>query len=235
MMGGVHLEWGTVGLRETARLADTAVIVDVLSFSTTVSVAVDRGARVYPLRQADPYGPKVAARLGAHLAGDRGSRFSLSPPTAAGLAPGERLVLSSPNGAALCLLAARQGLRVVAGCLRNAGAVAAWVRQHGGRVVVIAAGERWRDGSMRVGVEDLLGAGAILDGLPAATLTPEALVAAAAFRAARPHLAVSLAECTSGQELRARGWAEDVKWAAALDASASVPVLADGAFGAAVA
>lgn len=224
------MEWGEAGLRECARVADIAVIVDVLSFSTTVSVAVDRGATVYPMRLGEEYAPQMARRLGAHLAGGRDAQFSLSPTSVAGLEPNDRLVLPSPNGGGLSLLAARRGMAVVAGCLRNASAVRAWLQEQRRRFVVLAAGERWRDGSIRFATEDLLGAGAILDGLDPAHLTPEAHVAAAAFRAARPHLEVTVRDCTSGRELAAHGDLEDLAWAATLDASAKVPILVDNAF-----
>jgi 2-phosphosulfolactate phosphatase len=46
----VRLDWGTDGARETARGARYAVVVDVLSFTTTVSVAVDAGMCGYPYR-----------------------------------------------------------------------------------------------------------------------------------------------------------------------------------------
>lgn len=229
----MHVEWGEAGLRECARAADTVVIVDVLSFCTSVSVAVDRGALVYPMRVGEQYAPQLARRLGAHLAGPRGDRFSLSPLTVGRLQAGERIVLPSPNGGGLSLAAARRGMTVVAGSLRNASAVAAWLREQRGRFVVLAAGERWRDGSLRFATEDFLGAGAILSELDPDRLSPEALVAAAAFRAARAHLAVTIRDCTSGQELAADGYTEDLEWAADLDVSGNVPILVDNAFKAA--
>lgn len=226
----MHVEWGAAGLRESGRQADVVVVVDVLSFSTAVSVAVDRGVIVHPHRYNDDYAPRVAERLGARLAGGRGEAVSLSPPSLAGLTPGERVVLPSPNGAGLCLDAAATGATVVAGCLRNASAVGAWLALQPRRAVVIAADEHWRDGKPRFAVEDLLGAGAVLDALPDDALSAEAQVAVGAFRSARSRLVDLLRSCTSGRELAARGYAHDVRWAADLDASAYVPVLVDGAF-----
>ena len=44
----VALEWGPVGARTLAERSDVVVVVDVLSFSTALTIAVERGARVWP-------------------------------------------------------------------------------------------------------------------------------------------------------------------------------------------
>ncbi|EJL92508.1 hypothetical protein PMI17_00598 [Pantoea sp. GM01] len=44
----VHLEWGLSAVDYLTTDVDCAVIVDVMSFSTCVSLAVDNGARIYP-------------------------------------------------------------------------------------------------------------------------------------------------------------------------------------------
>jgi 2-phosphosulfolactate phosphatase len=44
----VRLEWGAAAIRHVAPQADCIVVVDVMSFSTCVSIAVDSGAIVYP-------------------------------------------------------------------------------------------------------------------------------------------------------------------------------------------
>lgn len=213
----MHLEWGHAGWRDAGRQADVVVVVDVLRFSTAVAVAAAAGVDVYPVRSGDTYAPKIAERLGARLAEERLAWF-------AGLAPGERVVLPAAPGAELCLDAAAAGATVVAGCLRNATAVGAWLAARQRRVVVVAAGDRWRDGADRWTVEDLLGAGAIFAALPEDSLSAEAQVAAAAFRATRDRIAQILRLCTSGRTDPDAGLAADV------DASPVVPVLVDGRF-----
>src|SRR2546423_1644490 len=44
----VALEWGPIGAKVLAERSDVIVVVDVLSFSTSVTVAAERGAKVWP-------------------------------------------------------------------------------------------------------------------------------------------------------------------------------------------
>jgi 2-phosphosulfolactate phosphatase len=99
-------------------------------------------------------------------------------------------------------------------------------------VAVIGAGERWRGGALRPAFEDLVGAGAIIDQLGSADLSPEAAAARDAYRAARPDLVARLLSCVLARELIAWGYAADVEIASRLDASDAVPVLNDGAYSA---
>lgn len=229
----VRFEWGPAGLRTLATDARTVVIVDVLSFSTTVDMAIARGAAIIPYRwHADrdmlgrEFGAPVAARRGQETAS---SPWSLSPATMRHLDPGNRLVLPSPNGATLADLAADSGADVMIGCLRNATAVANYVWSAGGPVAVIAAGERWPgDDGLRPAIEDLLGAGAILSAIHGARPSPEARVAIAAYRGLANDLGAVIAASASGRELIAGGYEDDVALAGEVDGSTSVPVLCDG-------
>jgi 2-phosphosulfolactate phosphatase len=227
-----RLEWGQAGVLALAGGAEVVVVVDVLSFSTSVSVAIEHGATVIPYRLADETAAAHARSIGATLASPYrgGAGPTLSPASLGVLRRGERLVLPSPNGATCSLLAGEAGATVVAGCLRNARAVARFAAAHGGTTAVIAAGERWTGGALRPAVEDLLGAGAILAAFDPGELSPEARVAAAAFRAADGGLGAMLSESVSGRELHDAGFGRDVEIAAVLDASELVPVLVDGAF-----
>jgi 2-phosphosulfolactate phosphatase len=226
----VRFEWGEHGIAKLAPQSDVVVIVDVLSFSTCVDIATGNGAVILPYRWRDESAAAFAASQQALLAEPRWhitGGYTLSPASLVAIPPGTRLVLPSPNGATLTLLA--RSTPVLAGCLRNTTAVAASAEHVGKAITVIAAGERWDDGSLRPAVEDLLGAGAIINAL-SGTRSPEAAAAAAAFCAVQAHLADTLRRCASGKELITRGFATDVDLAGQLDCSTATPRLCEGAY-----
>lgn len=233
----VRFEWGLDGARAVVPGADLAVVVDVLSFTTCVSVAVDRRAVVFPYPLRDAGAGEFAVHHGASLAGPRGSGgLSLSPVSLRAATVLERVVLPSPNGSTISHELASAARHVVAVSLRNAAATAEWAHATlpGGAVIaVIAAGEKWAHGALRPALEDQLGAGAFIAGLAAAgrsNFSPEAAAAAAAFDAAEPRLAAILRGCSSGRELIDGGYGPDVEIAAELDGSSLVALLRDGAF-----
>ena len=232
-MSIVFCEWGPEGARKFDGNAGAMVIVDVLSFSTCVDIAVARGAMVYPFPYGDFSAAAVAARaIGAEIAGPRGGteyHYSLSPSSLCAIEAGTKLVLPSPNGAAISVAA--RSVPVFTGCLRNAKAVAARAAAlaQGAAVAVIPAGERWPDGSLRPSIEDLIGAGAVIEalGLPC---SPEAVIAREIFCSVRLRLGEFVGGCVSGQELINQGYAHDVEVAIELDASIAAPLLEDGAY-----
>lgn len=183
--------------------ADVTVVVDVLRFSSTVADRVAAGEAV-PLDET------------AHAV--------------------------SLNGAAVAARAAETGTVVILGALRNARAVAdailAQQRDRGERtsIAVIAAGElASRDAAapLRFAVEDLLGAGAVIDALGQVGIdhtAPEAAAAAESFRGLRGAVRHLLTASGSGQELIERERRDEVLAAATLDASEGVPVLRAGRF-----
>jgi 2-phosphosulfolactate phosphatase len=235
-----RLAWGPAGLAALAPHAAVVVIVDVLRFSSAVTAAVEAGATVVPARWADEQAAALAAGSGAVLAGRREEgRPSLSPTDLLTLRAGTRLVLPSPNGATIAVAAAGHAdTAVLAGSLRNATATARRARElaAGGPIGVVAAGERFADDSLRHAVEDLLGAGAVLAALDpsgavsAPCCSPDAAAARAAFVAARPMLREQLLGSTSGRELAAIGFTDDVHTSAELDATDVAAQLVDGAF-----
>jgi 2-phosphosulfolactate phosphatase len=283
----LHLDWGLDGARAAA-LGGALVVVDVLSFSTAVTIMTGRGSTVYPHTWPSPDVEAFArARDAAWAVGRREVSaehpWSLSPSDLIAAPAVERLVLPSPNGSAISAAAgasafgavaadgvAADGVAadgvpadgvpadgvpadgdpagdhpadgvpaecvVVAGCLRNASAVAAWLEDAGygtqeRPVTVIAAGERWPDGGLRPALEDLLGAAAIIAAMNGHIIrSPEAAVAEVGWFAHRHHAAEFLRECYSGRELIDRDRGADVTLAAEYDAQDIVPVLEDGAF-----
>ena len=82
------------------------------------------------------------------------------------------------------------------------------------------------DGELRVAIEDYLGAGAILSYLPQEK-SPEARVCEGAFMHAQDQLETLLWDCGSGRELRAKGFENDVIFAARLNVYDAVPVMSD--------
>jgi len=227
----IRCEWGLPGVEQIAS-SDAIVIVDVLSFSTSVEVAVSRGVTVFPYRWKDDSAEAYAQQRSAELAASRNrlpGKYSLAPSSLMTAPRGLRLVLPSPNGSTLAFAAMSHGATVFAGCLRNASAVARQAQAVGTRITVIPAGERWPDGSLRPAIEDLIGAGAIIQQLKGSR-SPEASVAVATFEDAAAQLQNRLLSCSSGRELKARDFIDDVEIAAELDVSDVVPMLVDDAF-----
>ncbi|WP_134683963.1 2-phosphosulfolactate phosphatase [Brevibacillus migulae] len=227
----VRFEWGYEGVRTLAPVSDIVVIIDVLSFTTCVDVVVGRGGIVFPYRHRDDTAIAYADHVNALLAGKRGEAISLSPASLQTIEKGSRIVLPSPNGSTCTVLAKDSGATVIAGCLRNASAVAGYIREQKGIVSMIACGERWADGSLRPAIEDMLAAGAIISELQEMSKSPEALLAEGAFNAAGGNLSGLLEGCSSGQELITSGYGEDVKVASTIHTSKMVPILSqDGAY-----
>jgi 2-phosphosulfolactate phosphatase len=230
----LRCEWGTHGVEQLAKISDVLIVVDVLSFSTAVDIAVSNGAIVFPYGnrdgQMEEYARVRMARIAEKVRTQSG--FSLSPASLRQVPRGYRLVLPSPNGGALSL--AGDETVTFTACLRNAGAVARAALQYGSTFAVIPAGERWPDGSLRPAIEDWIGAGAVLAQLPGRP-SPEAAAAIAAFESAKCGtglgLSYMLRGSSSGKELIDRGFGEDVAMAAEIDVSDTAPRLQDGGFG----
>lgn len=222
----IRFDWALPGIRHVAAAADTIIIVDALSFSTAVDVATARGAKIFPCRWKDRRADDYAGSLNAHLAVPRNhpGKFSLSPLSMQAVTPETRIVLPSPNGSELTMEAESLGRTVLTACFRNCQAVAQFAAARGGSIAVIAAGERWPDGSLRPALEDLAAAGALISHL-AGEPSPEAAAARAAWNLAQQDLPAFLAACASGRELIEMGFADDVKIAAELNVSTAAPLL----------
>jgi 2-phosphosulfolactate phosphatase len=236
---GVRFDWGPTGAAELARVCAALVLVDVLSFSTAVEIAVARGIRVHPFPwggQAREYGERVGAAVAVGAARcRRGSptrcrrrRWPALRPSPIWFFRRPTDPRSRPRPQRLAcpswrLPAQRAGRRALAGVrlVRDAAGTGRCGRR--GRAL---AGRH-----LRPCVEDLLGAAAVIDALAGADalLSVEAAVALAAF-AGVPDVAAAVRGCVSGQELHVMGFAADVELAVERDCSTVVPQLRGGAF-----
>lgn len=235
----VRFDWGLEGASAIGDGADVIVVVDVLSFGTSVDIATTLGTAIVPSDTGVDHGAEVTAtgRSGA-------GKFTNSPASfsSEALAGVDSVVLPSPNGSAISAALAEHGAAIVAASLRNRRAIAQWaLAQQGGKgdrftVAVVAAGERREDGSTRFAVEDLLGAGAVIDALADVGIdycSPEAAAASAAFTGLRNATGHLIGASASGRELAEGGYRGDIDLAIDLDCSVTVPVLGESGFRAA--
>ncbi|MFE3545302.1 2-phosphosulfolactate phosphatase [Nocardia sp. NPDC059177] len=238
---GIRVEWGRGGAAVIGAGAACVVVVDVLSFTTSVSVAVAQGTVVYPHRWRDDSARAFADGHDAALAVGRrevsaAQPWSLSPAAIRRAPFTARLVLPSPNGSAIAT--GLRGATVVAACLRNHGAVARELTARGWGtpahpIAIVAAGEQWPGSEvLRPALEDWLGAGALTASLldhGATDPSPEASSAASTFTNLAD-VPATITDSASGRELAAIGFADDVALATELDADQVAPVLVNGAF-----
>ncbi|WP_246188060.1 2-phosphosulfolactate phosphatase [Paenibacillus tengchongensis] len=238
----VKVEWGPKGGRAAAERGDIVIIVDVLSFSSTVVTAVQHKARVYPFQPpSNEFAKAFAKKVNAELVRGRAEAFregghSLSPLSFSSADAGRGFVLCSLNGAA-CTVMAAEAPALMVGCLLNATAVAEAAdrlrRELKRSITLIPCGELWPDADpgqqLRPGIEDYLGAGLILSQL-SGSRSPEAEVCLGAFHSSRSRLNELLWDSASGRELRERGYEADVTYCGQVDICRAVPVLHENWF-----
>jgi 2-phosphosulfolactate phosphatase len=217
-----------------------SVVVDALRASTTIVTILDRGARaVVPLEDADE-ARRVAAELGAVLAGEidglkpPGYDFDNSPVelAAADLA-GRVVVLRTSNGTSVIRRLASSG-RVLVGCLPNGTAVAEaalGLAGDGGRVGITCAG---RDGAFVL--DDALVAGVLVDiierlatsrGVP--VILGDGADAARRLAGDQSGLEAGVRASASGRRVLELGLEADLARCLERDVSQLVPMLVNGA------
>lgn len=225
----VKTEWGLNGIKTLSSFTDLFIIVDTLSFSTSVDIALSRDAIIFPYKFKDDSAIEFAENQKAILASTKRSKnnFSLSPSSLLNIPEKTKLVLPSPNGAALSL--ETENIPVICGCIRNAKVVADYAIKSADRITVIPAGEKWDDGSIRFAIEDLIGAGAIISYL-IGNISPESKIALEAFQSSKVNLKDVIGNSISGRELIEKGYEEDVDLACEFNASSTVPELKEGCF-----
>ena len=233
MRDGIHMGplkaevyWGAEWQNWEANPPDIAVVVDVLTFSTVIDVALAARLKCF----VPPVDASSSVYPGALWTGRReAGGISLSPDSMSGLPTGCEVAFQSPNGGACVRSMLGQVLTVAIGCMRNAGAMADWIgTRERARVALVACGERWPNRSMRPALEDWLGVGAIAVCLPLSSLSVNACAARVAYLDAENRLDEVLYETRSGQELLERGYPADIKWTQAIDALRAVPIVTRG-------
>ena len=145
-MTGVGVEWGLQGALNYAPSVDAIVVVDVLSFSTSVTVAVGRGAQVWP-HPGGPGARQLADEIDGLLAGRRTlttarrcrrPRCSTCPP-----ARGSSCRRPTAGRSRIPLRRNRVG-SLPGRCATPRRSVATWPRSLTiETVVIVPAGERW--------------------------------------------------------------------------------------------
>ncbi|MBK8552429.1 MAG: 2-phosphosulfolactate phosphatase [Ignavibacteria bacterium] len=226
----IRFEWGVRGVEELAPISDVVIIVDIFSFSTSVDIALNNGAIVFPFdpdnSTASEYSKSVDGILAEKIRNNSG-KFSLSPSSLTNIPENTRLVLPSLNGSALSLLTGNT--LTSCGCLRNAKSVAEYAMTIGNKISIIASGEKWEDNTLRPAFEDLLGAGSIISYLKG-ELSPESKTGLSIFLASKNNLKEELQKCISGKELIAANFENDVELASDFNVSSCVPGMVNGAY-----
>ncbi|WP_442599809.1 2-phosphosulfolactate phosphatase [Neobacillus sp. D3-1R] len=237
----VRVEWGRRGAREAADRGDIVIIVDVLSFSTTVITALEYEAIIYPYPphlDGKEYAEKIGAEyiLGRAEAAKIG-KATLSPVSFHKEHSNKSYVLSSFNGA-FCTWMASKVPALLVGSIINASSVArvanSLSKETNANITIVPCGEQWNEvqeneDSLRPAIEDYLGVGAILSYL-VGHFSPEAEVCLGAFLHSKEKIAELLWECGSGRELRERGFSADVKHSLQLNHYQTVPILKNDHF-----
>lgn len=197
------------------------MIVDVMSFSTCVSVAVDNGAQIYPYpwkgASARGYANNIGAQVDSFDRLSAAEDFSLSPASIRKTKEGEKRVLPSPNGSAISFLArgVDAHVTVFSGCFRKLTQIAMTCRDFD-RSLIVPCGERGPNGTLRPAIEDYAAAGGIIAAIGRDRCSPEAEGAVAAWQQLNVS---SLRECASALELQQRGFQEDIDLCLELDSA----------------
>ncbi|MEO6435330.1 MAG: 2-phosphosulfolactate phosphatase [Tepidisphaeraceae bacterium] len=198
----------------------SCVVFDVLRATTTMAYALAAGVREIRLFDSlDAAQAAAGAFAGARLL--CGESNCLPPPGFdLGNSPGQfqpahcgaTVFMCTTNGTR-ALLSAWSAAGLYTGALVNASAVARRLREDGRDAVLLCAGTNGA-----VAMEDMLGAGAILDALAAEAASDGARIALSLFLASRDRLSDVLRDTEGGRNVLAAGLPRDIEFAARLDA-----------------
>jgi len=222
-----HVCWGRDGVTYYGAFFSAIVIVDVLSFCTTVDIALSKQCLVIPTALKDEEQLlALAKKQRAVLAKKRNeSGVTLSPSSMRNLNPKQIILLPSPNGSTLMDMASCFEKPVFAGCFRNSRVLSDFLNlKKFFPVLFVAAGERFSNAMLRPSLEDYWGVGSILANLNG-DKTIEAEDAIRSFKSVAGDITSNLEACESGRELIVHGYGQDVELAGKFNASNNISVL----------
>lgn len=225
-----------------ARTDDGAVliVIDQIRASATIVTLLDIGCPDVFLAGNSASARRVARATGSLLAGEWRARkpadfdFDNSPSEiACADLRGRSVVLSTTNGTAI-LHRVRDAAHLLIGCLRNARACARAAVEIAERedlgIRIVCAGRHGR-----FVLEDAVAAGEIARGVLAEAAARgidvdvlDPAVAALRLREAEGDMVVAMTECDGGRTLREIEQEDDIAYCAAVDATATVPVVLAG-------
>lgn len=199
----------------------TAVVFDVVRATTTIAAALSAGAagvQVYgsiddAAEAAAPVREKIVLAGERHCVAPPGFDLGNSPGDFDAERVGGRTIYLATTNGTVALLASRTADVLLAGSLANASATAAAVTAIGKPVTLVASGTQGQ-----VAMDDLLGCGAVLAGLPDAELENDtALLAHVAWDASKDDLPRALRRGASGHHLMNANLLADIDACAAVD------------------
>lgn len=218
---------------QPAHLQDNAVVVfDVLRATTTMTAAL--GAGVAEIRIFPDIDSAVAAAASCHephiLCGER---KAVKPPGFdLGNSPGafspdlhrDKIVFMTTTNGTHAIIAAAGARAIFTGALTNAQAVAKAAAATGLKVTLLCSGTEGF-----ISTEDLLGAGAVIEGLSAIgeveLVSDITWIAQNLFRGQRDQLKPALSATRGGHNIRRAGLTPDIAFAANLNSTNTVGVV----------
>lgn len=214
------------------KLGDAAVVIDVFRSSTTIVTALDNGAKyIIPTKtviEARRLKSRLSRRESVLLAGERmgitprGFDMNISPQLMRReIVDGKVLIYTSTN-LTRALLSCKSAKHIIIGGLTNAKAVAEYLDKLNPRhVTLVACGLVVKK---EVNMEDVIGAGAIIDKLQSETkLTDLAMLALLAYQ--NPRWRKFVKEGMIAGYLGKLGFSEDIKYCLRENTSQTVPIL----------
>jgi len=214
----------------TESISKVVVIIDVFRASSTIAAALANGAEsIIPfssIRSAIRFVNAAKHRRKVVLAGERfgitpkGFDYGASPFEMSRKNIEEATIAYSSTNLTRILTRIRGRSKILIGCLNNAEAIASHIKKARSKEVTIVVCGR-KQGPF---IEDLTGAGAIIDSLGAKDLPDDALVALGLYR--NPNWRSLAERGRVAKRLRSLGFEKDIGYCLSVNTTSTVPGLA---------